>query len=111
MLARFADVSQGKLPAAVRVSGPGNNLLLFSVHLEAEEGVGISNTGLTRAQTLQNWRYRATQIAAAAGLSTPVPASLPPPPRARTALVVEAAPSRHGAGPPAAVPAAAAAAA
>lgn len=98
VLARFADVSQGRLPAAVRVNATGNNLLLFSVHLEAEEGVGIRNTGLTRAQTLRNWQYRAEQIVAAAGLSTPVPTSLPPPPPASAAALVEAAPSRHGAG-------------
>ena len=37
-------------------------LALFSVHLEAEEGVGIHGTGLTKEMVLANWKFRAQII-------------------------------------------------
>lgn len=52
------------------------NLLLFSAHLEAEEGVGISNSGLTPALQLANWQERAKHVRNAAGLEVTIPQSL-----------------------------------
>jgi hypothetical protein len=52
------------------------NLLLFSAHLEAEEGVGISNSGLTPDMQLANWQERAKHVRNAAGLDFSVPATL-----------------------------------
>jgi len=76
VLARFADVP-GALPAAVHVNDKDGNRLLFSAHFEAEEGVGIRNTGLTPAQTLANWQYRAQQINSALGVARPIAETLP----------------------------------
>ena len=53
VLDAFAEASgaDGKpLPAVVNVRGSGAHLLLFSVHLEATEGVGVSGDMVTAAQ-------------------------------------------------------------
>jgi hypothetical protein len=76
VLARFTSIP-GSLPAAVHVDDKDGNRLLFSAHFEAEEGVGIFNTGLTPAQTLANWQYRAAQIKKAAGFPLHTPRQSP----------------------------------
>jgi len=77
VLARYSDVS-GDLMAAVHVDDKTHgNLLLFSAHFEAEEGVGIRDTGLTSEMQLANWQYRAAQITSAAGLTFAIPSELP----------------------------------
>lgn len=77
VLARYTEVS-GDLLAAVHVNDKSHgNLLLFSAHFEAEEGIGIKNTGLTADMQLANWQYRAQQVSNAAGLNLAVPLSLP----------------------------------
>jgi len=77
VLARYSDVP-GNLMAAVHVNDKSHgNLLLFSAHFEAEEGIGIRNTGLTSDQQLANWQYRAQQISSAAGLNFVIPSELP----------------------------------
>jgi len=77
VLLRYSDVP-GNLLAAVHVNDKSHgNLLLFSAHLEAEEGVGIHNTGLTKEMQLANWQYRAQQIKQASKLEFTVPSTLP----------------------------------
>lgn len=75
VLLRYTDVP-GNLMAATHVNGSSGNLLLFSAHLEAIPGVGISNTGLTKTMQLENWQYRGQQISAAAGLDLIIPETL-----------------------------------
>jgi glutamine amidotransferase-like uncharacterized protein len=77
VLARYSDV-KGDLMAAIHVNDKAHgNLLLFSAHFEAEEGVGIRNTGLTSSMQLANWQYRAQQIQAAAQMEFTIPSALP----------------------------------
>jgi glutamine amidotransferase-like uncharacterized protein len=77
VLARYSDVPGAPL-AAVHVNNKSHgNLLLFSAHFEAEDGIGIKNTGLTSDMQLANWQYRAEQITAAAGLNIVTPSSIP----------------------------------
>jgi len=72
-LLHYSDVP-GNLTAAVHVKDTSHgNLLLFSVHLEAEPGVGIHDSGLTTEMQQANWQYRAQQIKQAAGLQVAIP--------------------------------------
>ena len=64
-LARFADVTNvtgSAPPAVVRMRERGKRLLLFSVHLEAFEGVGVSE--LSTADRQANYALRAARILA-----------------------------------------------
>ena len=65
VLERFAALP-GAPPAAVRLRRP-HRLLLFSVHLEAFEGIGVSE--LSIAQREANYALRADRIAAEMSLS------------------------------------------
>lgn len=76
-LLHYSDVP-GNLLAAVHVNDTSyGNLLLFSVHLEAEPGIGIQNSGLTKDMQQKNWQYRAQQIKAAAKLQVAIPMFVP----------------------------------
>lgn len=59
VIARFTGV-QSQPPAIVRVIDSRNQLLLFSVHLEAYEGIGV--TELTAVQRQANYALRAKLI-------------------------------------------------
>ena len=66
-LLEFAEPAVKGLPAAVQ----DGNKLFFSVHAEAFEGESI--TGLTTAQRLRNYKWRAQQINEAAGTHFAIP--------------------------------------
>eukprot|EP00937_MAST-01D_sp_MAST-1D-sp2_P004788 g4788.t1 len=65
-LLTFTDIA-GDLPAAVQ----DGNKIFFSIHAEAYEGESI--TGLSTAQRLRNYKWRAQQINAAAGTNYKIP--------------------------------------
>ena len=67
-LMTFADIP-GDLPAAITK----DNILLFSVHAEAYENDQI--TGLSNADRLDNYAYRAQQIKKVANLDWKIPAA------------------------------------
>eukprot|EP01065_Artemidia_motanka_P044426 TRINITY_DN6321_c0_g1_i1.p2 TRINITY_DN6321_c0_g1~~TRINITY_DN6321_c0_g1_i1.p2 ORF type:complete len:248 (+),score=57.03 TRINITY_DN6321_c0_g1_i1:184-927(+) len=75
VLATYTAVP-GDLMAGVHVKDGSGNRLLFSAHLEAIEGVGIENSGLTKADQLANWQFRAQEIRSAAGLTFAIPSTL-----------------------------------
>lgn len=66
VLERFAALP-GAPAAAVRLRSPHDRLLLFSVHLEAFEGIGVST--LSTAQREANYALRAQRIAAEMNIS------------------------------------------
>lgn len=78
MLARFADVADGAVPAVVAYG----SLLLNSPHLEAVEGVGLACDAplppgcITAADRLRNWQLLARRINAHIGTDFVVPAEL-----------------------------------
>jgi hypothetical protein len=61
----------GAMPAAVQ----DGNLLLFSAHAEAYEDADMAAIGLTKAQRVRNYQFRARAINEAAGLDWKIPSA------------------------------------